>query len=354
MVEEGDIDLSDLGSGVEGGPVNPGRAQTRRDDDRVLLRGAQTMTDMAGGQFYRVIGQPFRFFDRVTASASAVYRLGVALPVDTKPGQNLSISAAVKRSGVSALASHYAEAPEPEVTLSPAERMAAAVKHGEMLYGVPISFGAIVRRGGTPGQIEIGAVISVPGSVDGPLEATFGVLDGAGVLKSGKRSVPVVGNSDYAITYTIPVPQGPYQLRVAVGDARGNVGAVSMAINASLNVMGDLQTSDLLTWTPDPGGRMRLLVVEDLPTDVKSLTSMLELYALTALPPGLAVRFALLDVNGKSVQEKTAHLALSADMLRADAEFAVDLLPPGRYAIRADVSVGGRQVGSVTTPVRKH
>jgi hypothetical protein len=81
---------------------------------------------------------------------------------------------------------------------------------------------------------------------------------------------------------------------------------------------------------------------------------MLELYALTALPPGLAVRFALLDVNGKSVQEKTANLAPSADMLRADAEFAVDLLPPGRYAIRADVSVGGRQVGSVTTPVRKH
>jgi hypothetical protein len=127
-----------------------------------------------------------------------------------------------------------------------------------------------------------------------------------------------------------------------------------MAINASLNVMGDLQTSDLLTWTPDPGGRMRLLVVEDLPNDVKSLTSMLELYALTALPPGLAVRFALLDVNGTSVQERTANLAPSADMLRADAEFAVDLLPPGRYAIRADVSVGGRQIGSLTTPVRKH
>ena len=260
----------------------------------------------------------------------------------------------MKRSGVSALASRYAAAPEPEVTLSPAERMAAAVKRGETLYGVPISFGAIVRRGGTPGQIEIGTVISVPGSVDGPLEATFGVLDGAGVLKSGKRSVPVVANSDYAITYAIPVQQGPYQLRVAVADARGNVGAVSMAINASLNVMGDLQTSDLLTWTPDAGGRMRLLVVEDLPTDVKSLTGMLELYALTALPPDLAVRFALLDLNGKSVQEKIANLTPGADMLRADAQFAVDSLPPGSYALRAEVSVGGRQVGNLTTPVRKH
>ena len=354
MVEEGDIDLSDRPSGVEGGAVSPGRAQTRREDDRELFRGAQLVTDMAGGQMYRVIGQAARFFERVTVSASAVYRLGVALPAGAKPGENLSISAAVKRSGVSVLASRYASAPEPEVTLSPAQRMAAAVKRGDTLFGVPISLGAIVRRGGTPGQIEIGIVITVPSSVDGPLAAIFSVLDGAGALKSGKRSVPAGGNSDYAITFAIPVQQGPHQLRVAVADASGKVGAVSMAINASLNVMGDLQTSDLLTWTPDPGGRMRLLVVEDLPTDARSLTGMLELYASTALPRDLALRFTLLDVTGKSVQEKIANLAPSADMLRADAQFAVESLPPGSYALRADVSVGGRQIGSVTTPVRKH
>lgn len=357
MVQEGDIDLSDIGSGgSESGSSsapNPGRAQVRRDDDKVLLGGAQTMTDMAGGQFYRVIGQPVRFFERVTVSASGIYRLGVALPAGTKPGENLAISASVKRSGVSALASHYAAAPEPEVTLSSADRMAAAVKQGEMLYGVPISFGAIVRRGGAPGQIEIGTVISVPGSVEGPLEAIFGVLDATGGLKSGKRSVPAVANSDYTITYAIPVQQGPYQLRVAVADARGNVGAVSMAVNAALNVVGDLQTSDLLTWIPDASGRMRLLVVEELPAGVPALTGMLELYATTTLPADLAVRFALLDVNGKSVQEKVASLSPGAGVLRADAQFAVDSLAPGRYVLRADISAGGKQIGSVTTPVSR-
>jgi hypothetical protein len=352
MVQEGDINLADRPSGAEGGPVNPGRAQLRRDDDRVLLHGAQTMTDMAGGQFYRVIGQAHRFFDRVTASASAVYRLGIALPAGTKPGENLSISARVKRSGVLTLASHYAAAPEPEVTLPRAERMAAAVKRGETLHGVPISLGAIVRRGATPGQIEIGAVVSVPSSVIGPLETIFAVLDESGELKSGKRSVPM-SNSDYAITYAIPVRQGPYQLRVAVGDSRGNVGAVSMPISASLNVIGDFETSDLLVWAPDSGGRMRLLVVEELPTDVKALTGMLELYARTALPPDLAVRFALVDVNGRSVEEKIANLTRGAGMIRADAQLTIDSLPPGRYAVRAEVSAAGRQIGSAATPVRK-
>ena len=189
---------------------------------------------------------------------------------------------------------------------------------------------------------------------DGPLDATFGLLDEAGVLKSGKRSVPVVADSGYAVTYAIPVKPGPYQLRIAVGDARGNVGAVSMAMNASLNVMGGLLASDLLTWTPDSAGRMRLLVVEDLPTDVKTLTGMLELYAPSALPTDLAVRFALLEADGRSVQENTAALSPGAGMLRADAQIAVGSLPPGRYVIRADVSVGGRHIGSVTTPVRKH
>ena len=357
MVEEGDIDLSDMGSGGSDGSgssaPNPGRAKVRRDDDKMLFGGAQTMTDMAGGQFYRVIGQPTRFYERVTVSASSVYRLGVELPSNTKPGQDLSISASVKRSGVSAIASRYASAPEPEVSLPPAEIMAAAVKRGETLYGVPISFGAIVRRGAAPGQIEIGTVITVPGSVDGPLEATIGVLDGAGALKSGKRSVPAVANSDYSITYAIPVQQGPHQIRVAVQDASGKVGAVAMAINATLNVMGDLQTSDLLTWTPDAGGRMRLLVVEDLPSDVKSLTGMLELYAAATLPADLAVRFALLDSSGKSVQDKNANLTPGAGTVRADAQFAVDALTPGKYALRADVSVGGKQIGSVTTPVSK-
>jgi hypothetical protein len=94
-------------------------------------------------------------------------------------------------------------------------------------------------------------------------------------------------------------------------------------------------------------------VVEDLPADVKLLTGMLELYALTALPPDLAVRFALLDVNGKSVQDTIATLTPGPTMLRADAQFAIDSLPPGRYALRAEVSAAGRQIGNVTTPVSK-
>lgn len=360
MVQEGDIDLRDSGSSVESpggssGPVNPGRAQSRREDDRMLLGGAQTLTDMAGGQFYRVIGQPQRFFDRVTASSSAVYRLGVALPSDIKPGQDLAITSSVTRAGLSALASHYAEAPEPEVPEAPEQGVATAVTRGESLSGVPITLGAIVRRGAAAGQIEIGVAASIPGSVTGPLTAVFGLLDGTGALRSGKRSVPApTGEADYGLRFAFPVTAGSYQIRVAVADSRGNVGAVSLPVSASLNVIDGVEVSDVLTWAPDAGGRMQLLVLDELPPDVAAMTAMIELYPPAAAPaPGIAVRFVLVDSSDRPMVTKDANMTAGAGVLRADAPFDISGLPSGLYHLRADIVVGGRPAGTASTSFRR-
>lgn len=357
MVEEGDIDLRDSGiSAGEGwAPVSPGRAQSRREDDRMLLGGAQTLTDMAGGLFYRVIGQPQRFFDRVTASASAVYRLGVSLPADMKPGQDLAITAAVKRPGLSALASHHAEAPEPETTEAPEQRVVTAVNRGDTLSGVPITLGAIVRRGAAPGQIEVGVAASIPGSVTGPLTTVFGLLDSKGILKSSKRTVPVTsGGGDYSLSFTVPVTQGGYQLRFAAADSRGNVGAVALPINATLKTFDGMEASDVLTWTQGTDGRMRLLVLDELPPDVGSITAMIELYPPTATPPpAVGVRFVLLDSSDRTVVTKDGNLAAGGGVLRADAQFDTSGLAPGLYHLRADILVGGRPAGTASTSFRR-
>jgi hypothetical protein len=353
MVEEGDIDLRDSGSsaGDGSGPVNPGRAQSRREDDRMLLGGAQTLTDMAGGQFYRVIGQPQRFFDRVTASASAVYRLGVPLPRDMKPGEDLAITAEVTRPGLSALASRYAEAPQPDVPAAPEQRVATAVTRGDTLPGVPMTLGAIVRRGAAPGQVEIGAAVSIPGGIPGPLATMVGLLDGTGALRSSKRSVPAPsGEADYGLTFAFPVTQGSYQIRVAVADSRGNVGAVSLPINATLKSFDGVEASDVLTWTRDADGRMHLQVLDELPRDVGAITAMIELYPPSAAPaPEIAVRFVLLDSADRPMATQNANLATGGGVLRADASFDLNALAPGLYSLRADIAVGGRPAGSTST-----
>lgn len=332
--------------------MNPGQAQKRREDDQMLLGGAQTMTDMAGGQFYRVIGQPRRFFDRVEASASGVYRLGVELPADLAPGRDVDVTARVKRAGVSASSSHHAAAPAAAVPASPEEQMRNAVARGETLYGVPIAFGAVVRRSTAAGQLEIGATASVPASIPGPLNTVFGLLDGTGALKTGKRSTAAAG-SDYRVTFSMPVSPGIYQLRFAAADASGEVGSVTMPVNATLARIGPLEVSDLFIWVPDAAGRMQLLPFDDVPPGVGTLTAMLELYPIDAAQGEIAVRLGVVDASGRTVQEHDATVTAGSSVLRADGPLQIDGLPVGSYGVRATVSAAGKAVGVVSTTFRK-
>ena len=94
MIEEPGASMQDEGRRVtaqpnevaEAGQAQPnqqvdiGMAQRRRDDDALFMTGAQTLTEMMGGTFYRVYGRPDRFFDEILNVSSAVYRLGVELP----------------------------------------------------------------------------------------------------------------------------------------------------------------------------------------------------------------------------------------------------------------------------------
>jgi hypothetical protein len=268
-----------------------------------------------------------------------------------KPGQDLTITATVKRPGASALASRYAEAPAPDAPVAPEQRVTAAVTRGETLTGVPMTLGAIVRRGAAPGQVEIGAAVSIPGGIPGPLATMVGLLDGTGALRSSKRSVPAPsGEADYGLTFAFPVTQGSYQIRVAVADSRGNVGAVSLPINATLKTFDGVEASDVLTWTRDADGRMHLQVLDELPRDLGAITAMIELYPPSATPaPEIAVRFVLLDSADRSMATQNANLATGGGVLRADASFDLNALAPGLYTLRADIAVGGRPAGSTST-----
>ena len=89
LMEERDLSLTDGGrrqrapSNAAPPPItDTGAPQRRIEDNAMFLAGAQLAAEMAGGQFYRIIGQPDTFFARVRKASSAVYRLGVEPPPD--------------------------------------------------------------------------------------------------------------------------------------------------------------------------------------------------------------------------------------------------------------------------------
>ena len=80
LAEEPDINLGDGGRrALPAGSVaqtNIGSAETRRNDDRMLMQGIQTVADVTGGIFHRVVGDPDPFFRRVATAALSCSSIG--------------------------------------------------------------------------------------------------------------------------------------------------------------------------------------------------------------------------------------------------------------------------------------
>jgi VWFA-related protein len=340
---------------------DPGMTQRRREDDRALIAGVQTLTDMVGGDFRKIIGSPDPFFDRTAVAASAVYRIGVEEPGGAAPGKDFSVSVKVNRPGVTvrvnkrAVASNASNAaPAP---LSMEEQLKAAINDGQPLYNVPISTATALRRAPSGSPLDLGVNVAVPSRIKGPLIAMFGLVDDANSVRTGRKTIEAPADgSNYRLSFSIPVTTGTYTLRVAVADSTGAVGSIETSIDAKLETMGPFSASDLLTSWTDAAGKSQFLALEDVPGTVEALDASLELYPLGTPPEpdSVKVRFGLYQ-RGKPepIAEKVVEPESGEGFLRASSQFEVGSLAPGTYVLRAVVLSGGKEVGNTQASLRK-
>jgi hypothetical protein len=200
-------------------------------DQQRMLQQAQMLAEMSGGQFFRVIGQADRFYQRVLTSASAIYRIGVDLPKSVPPDGNYRVTVTVKRPGVRVFASRYAAPPAPKVALTPEEQMQHAIATGEPLYAMPVQLATeiVPARGGSPVRIHVS--VDVPGEMSGPISGMLGVIGPDHVLKTSRHDLARSGDGKtYILDLLVPATVGAYELRFAAADASGAVGAVTRII----------------------------------------------------------------------------------------------------------------------------
>ena len=372
IVEEPGMSLADPGRRDPGrGPgasmqSDMGISQRRREDSRIFVNGAHTMADMVGAAFYRVVGDPEPFFRRVVAASSAVYRLAVDPPADAKPGRDFSLVATVRRSGLTTLTNKRAmitdpapaggtpiaaaaAAPRPAATVD--DQLRAAMNAGRAFDGVPITLASAVRRAADSGQIEIGITVQIPATAKGPLTAVFGVVDEAGKLRSGRRTIePPADGQAYGLTFSVPVDPGAYQLRFAVADASGRVGAVSRPVRAELAAMGPLAAGDLqLGWLDAADQALSQFPAADvMPAAAKTLTAALDLHATAGAPAprDILIKVAFGPAGQPASVERIVVPTSQDGLFHAEAQFALDRVAPGPYAIQATVLVAGTAVGT--------
>jgi hypothetical protein len=200
-------------------------------DQRKMLQQVQTLAELSGGRFFRVVGQADRFYQQVLTSTSAVYRIGVDLPTLTPSNGQYTVKVVVNRPDVNVLASRYAAPPVPAVALTPNEQMTRAIKTGQLLYGVPVQMSADTVRQQGGAQLAIRVAVEVRGDTPGPLSATFAMIGPEGRLQSGRANlVRSADGTSYRLEFLVPAVAATYDLRFAVADASGAVGAVAQKV----------------------------------------------------------------------------------------------------------------------------
>lgn len=202
-------------------------------DQRQMLQAAETLAEMSGGQFFRVVGQADRFYQRVLTSASAIYRIGVDLPKAVPTDGNYKVAVTVKRPGVKVLAARFAPPPAPKVVLPPDEQMKRAIATGEPLFALPVQLAAEVVAARDGGATMIRVSVDVSGEAQSPISGMLGVLGPDRQLKTSRHELSRSGDDKtYILDVLVPAAAaGVYELRFAAADTSGAVGAVTRTID---------------------------------------------------------------------------------------------------------------------------
>jgi VWFA-related protein len=336
---------------------NGGTPQKRREDNALLLNGARTTADITGAAFYQVTGEPDRFFERVTRAASGIYRIAVDAPSDTAPGKDFALAVRVpKRSGMTVRANRHAVAVSPTATSAPAPpppsapaaaralvppdaQMRRAIASGRALTGLDVTLDSVVRRADDPAQVAIDVVVTIAAAAKPPLSTMFGLVDGSGAIRTSDKTLTEATDRGYRLEFSVSVAPGAYKLRFAAADASGAVGAIELPVDAALRTLGPLQASGI--------------VLQPLPGPQRGILAAIDLYPPAGgAPPDLVVKLALLSPSGDVVLERVIVPDEVDAALHAEAEFALDHLPPGAYTVRATVLSGGTALGVLTRQIR--
>ncbi|MCY4660745.1 MAG: VWA domain-containing protein [Acidobacteria bacterium] len=351
-------------------PRRRGRRPTQTQDLQMLELGLSQAARRTGGEFFRLIGDPRRMFERIEAQLAGHYLLGVEVDPRDPVEDRWAIEVAVARRGAETRLRHgnahgrvlrEARAVDPD-TLSVDERLLAMLRSpaAEPLLPLRVSTYAFPHDG----QARV-AVTAEVGSerVDGADVAIgYALLDTWGtVVSTGRRRMAGTaaqrrGNGSYAYTLPITTAPGRYALRVAAIDGAGRDGSVEHPLRAGVALsdapvgLGTPEVADAerRVGGGEPDGEVvvssgRLAVTVDVHAESYWVFNRLR----------VAVEVAR-DEEGPALVQAAAPLRGrdEAPQRRASARLAVGELTPGRYVARVRALRGADEVTRVVRPFR--
>jgi VWFA-related protein len=333
-------------------PVNPFADRQARSEGLELLAGA------ARGTLFTVTGTGQSLFERIESELSGYYLLGVESDAKDKDGKSHSVRIDVPRRGALVRSRrHLLNTPadrRARAARLPRQAVAAALGSPLLASALPLRVASFALQG--PEQDKVQLLIHADVGADYPASKVVSVgyliTDASGRIVDSKsadmRLLPVMSGVPSALQYTAgaSVPPGDYTLKLAVVEGE-RVGTVEHTIHAALPTAGPLSLSELMV-----GG----------PLDVGELLTPTIGYQIT-----FGTVHGYLEAYGENIDDMTMEyeVAASADapaLLNVDVPprpagdrrviftkvMPAHALPPGKYVLRAILSVAGKSIKTLT------
>jgi len=336
---------------------NGDRNRARVQETRALFDGLASVASAAGGEAFHVVGQADRFFARIEAETSAIYRLAVDAPAGADKARFMNAKVSVRRPGVTVRANRKALSADAAREVIPIEKqLMNAVASGGIDVAVPITLATVLRLDLQKLYVYVDG--QIPADIAGPVTTMFSLVDETGQsVKAGRTVLPPSTVTDYRFSFPVEVATpGRYSVRVSAADANGRVGSAEQRVDAQLARIGIFSASGLLIgWSGDDDVQ-KLVALDSLPPEASSLRATLELYADDAagMATDIALRFGIVKLGEKvPLIEREVHPSADGLTLFGTMDFDAKALEPGAYTIKVTVLQSGVDKGAVSTLVRK-
>ncbi len=325
-------------------------------DRRVQLEGLELLAAAARGTIFDVVGKPESLFARIESELSGYYLVAVESDPSDRDGKSHPVRIDVPRRGVQVRSRR-------QLLNTPADErpnrtrhqaVAAALSSPLIMSALPLRVASFALQGPERDKVQIliHADIGTDYAASKVATIAYSIADAAGRVVEERafdaRLLPVMTGVPSALQYKsgASLPPGDYTMKLAVVEG-DRVGSVEHTIHATLPKSDALTFSELMVGGPVDVGEL-LQPTIGYQVTFGSVHGYFEAYGPNSTD---------VSVEYEIGTDETSPALLNVDVPGRPAgdvrtifsrALQVQQLPPGKYLLRAIVSVKGRAVKTLT------
>jgi hypothetical protein len=338
-------------------PTAGQRVVTMVEDRRVRVRGLEALAKASRGAMFTINGAGTGAFERLEAELGGYYLIGLESNPRDRDGRPHAIRIEVPWNGATVRSRNQIL----NATLSiehrtPEQAVAAGLRAGLPLTALPLRVATFGLKGVERDRIQTLIHADVGNDFSAARRVTIGyaIFDSSGGEVDARtidnRLRPVMNGLPSALQFAAgaSLAPGEYTLRVVASDGE-RAGSVEHRFQARLSGSGNVELSELIAGGPT-AVREFLSPTVGYTVGFGSLHGYLEAYGDQA--PAVTVRYeiAVSPAADALIETDVAGRLFGDDRMIFTEVIPVRQLPPGRYVLRALVSVAGQPLETLTRP----